>query len=44
MPFVRYVNNTPDIHGMTISDMDYWKNENISRADSFVSDGEENFN
>ena len=27
MPFVRYVNNTPDVHGMSFSDMDYWKNK-----------------
>ena len=30
MPFVRYVNNTPDVHGMSFSDMDFWKNGHVS--------------
>ena len=30
MPFARYVNNTPDIHGMSFSGMNYWENKFVS--------------
>ena len=38
MPFVRYVNNTPDVHGMSFSDMDYWKNKYVSEVSDISDD------
>jgi hypothetical protein len=40
MPFAKYVNNTPDIHGMDFSDMDYWTNEYVLRVDRYLPGGE----